>query len=115
MAEKKKQEKKKSGAQNKRVRPQGWLETRSVSRSVRRLAHVLHHNGEATARSYAIHQPMLDGVLNRMLRSPEYHRFVQARSRRRMTYSERRAQKRAAKREVKRLRLAAEQAVATAT
>lgn len=102
MAEKKKQEKKKDGAQASRIRPQGWKEARSVSRSVRRLGHVLRHNGEDVARSFAVKQ-MLDGVLNKMFRSPEYQRFVQARSRRALTYSERRAQKRAAKREAKRL------------
>lgn len=107
MAERKKQEKKKDGAQDKRVRPQGWFESRQTSRNIRRLAHVLRHNGEKATRSFA-ESRMLDGALNRMLRSPEYGRFRQARSRRAMTYPERRAQKRAAK------RLAAEQAAAMA-
>lgn len=110
MADKKKQEKKKDGAQASRVRPQGWKEARSANRSVRRLAHVLRHNGEDATRSYAV-KHMLDGVMNRMLRSPEYQRLVQARSRRRLTYPERHAQKRAAKCETEGLRLLREQAV----
>ena len=111
MADKKKQEKKKDGAQASRVRPQGWKEARQISRSVRHLTHVLRHCGEDAARSYAV-QHMLDGVLNRILRSPEYQRFVRARSRRALTYPGRRAQKRATKREAERLaaELAAQQA-----
>lgn len=111
MAERKKQEKKKDGEQSKRVRPQGWLESRQTSRTIRRLTHVLRHNGEKVARSFAASR-MLDGALSKMLRSPEYQRFRQAQSRRAMTYPERRAQKRTAKREAE--RLAAEQAAAAA-
>ncbi len=117
MPEKKKQqEKKKDGAQGKRIRPQGWLEVRQVSRSVRRLARVLRHNGEDAAKSFAV-KYLLDGVLNRILRSPEYQRFRQAKSRRALTYRERRAQKRAAKLHASQreaARLAAEQSAAAA-
>lgn len=93
-----KQEKKKDGAQVGRNRPQGWKEARSASRSIRRLGHVLRHNGEDMARVYAA-KHMLDDTLNRMLRSPEHQRLVRGRSRRRASYPERRAHKRAAKRE----------------